>query len=39
MSQSLRIVVADDEPDMRDYFQKALPRLGHHDYLMAHVRQ
>ena len=29
MSQSLRIVVADDEPDMRDYFQKALPRLGH----------
>jgi response regulator NasT len=29
MSQSLRVVVADDEPDMRDYFQKALPRLGH----------
>jgi response regulator NasT len=29
MSQPLRIVVADDEPDMRDYFQKALPRLGH----------
>jgi response regulator NasT len=29
MSPSLRIVVADDEPDMRDYFQKALPRLGH----------
>jgi response regulator NasT len=29
MSQSLRIVVADDEPDMREYFQKALPRLGH----------
>jgi response regulator NasT len=26
---SLRIVVADDEPDMRDYFQKCLPRLGH----------
>jgi response regulator NasT len=22
-------VVADDEPDMRDYFQKSLPRLGH----------
>jgi response regulator NasT len=30
MSQSLRVVVADDEPDMREYFQKALPRLGHH---------
>jgi len=25
----LRIVVADDEPDMRDYFRKILPRLGH----------
>jgi response regulator NasT len=25
----LRIVVADDEPDMRKYFQKLLPRLGH----------
>lgn len=29
MTQSLRIAVADDEPDMRDYFQKALTRLGH----------
>lgn len=30
MSQrSLRIVVADDEPDLREYFQKILPRLGH----------
>jgi response regulator NasT len=29
MNQPLRIVVADDEPDMRDYFQKGLPRLGH----------
>ena len=29
MSQSLRIVIADDEPDMRDYFQQVLPRLGH----------
>jgi AmiR/NasT family two-component response regulator len=27
--QSLRVVVADDEPDMRDYFRKILPRLGH----------
>ena len=29
MNPSLRIVVADDEPDMRDYFKKSLPRLGH----------
>ena len=29
MTQPLRIVVADDEPDMRDYFRKMLPRLGH----------
>ena len=29
MNPSLRIAVADDEPDMRDYFQKCLPRLGH----------
>ena len=29
MNHSLRIVVADDEPDMRDYFQKILPRLEH----------
>jgi two-component system, response regulator PdtaR len=26
---SLRIAVADDEPDMRDYFSRILPRLGH----------
>jgi response regulator NasT len=29
MKESLRIVVADDEPDMREYFQRLLPRLGH----------
>lgn len=29
MNESLRIAVADDEPDMREYFQKLLPRLGH----------
>jgi response regulator NasT len=29
MKEPLRIVVADDEPDMRDYFKKILPRLGH----------
>jgi len=29
MNAPLRIAVADDEPDMRDYFAKILPRLGH----------
>lgn len=29
MSQTLRISVADDESDMRDYFQRILPLLGH----------
>lgn len=29
MTQSLRIAVADDEADMRDYFQDMLPDLGH----------
>jgi len=29
MNSSLRIAVADDEPDMQKYFQKCLPRLGH----------
>src|SRR6476661_8660599 len=29
MNRARRIVVADDEPDMRDYFKKILPRLGH----------
>ena len=29
MSESLRIAVADDEPDMCDYFLDVLPRLGH----------
>jgi AmiR/NasT family two-component response regulator len=29
MNSSLRIAVADDEPDMRDYFKKSLVRLGH----------
>ncbi|HZY87673.1 MAG TPA: response regulator [Gemmataceae bacterium] len=36
MSQSLRIAVADDEPDMRDYFAKILPRLGHQVIVQAH---
>ena len=29
MTQPLRIAVADDEQDMRDYFVKILPALGH----------
>ena len=29
MNQPLRIAVADDEPDMRDYFTRILPLLGH----------
>jgi response regulator NasT len=29
MTRTLRIAVADDEPDVRDYFQRMLPRLGH----------
>lgn len=29
MNRALKIAVADDEPDMRQYFQKILPRLGH----------
>ena len=29
MSQALRIVVADDERNMHEYLQEALPRLGH----------
>ncbi|OAI52930.1 hypothetical protein AYO44_04580 [Planctomycetaceae bacterium SCGC AG-212-F19] len=29
MKRPLRIAVADDEPDMREYFRKILPRYGH----------
>jgi response regulator NasT len=29
MTEHLRIVVADDEGDMRQYYRKILPRLGH----------
>ena len=35
MTQPLRIAVADDEPDMRDYFGKILPRLGHRVVALA----
>jgi response regulator NasT len=37
MNRSLRIAVADDEPRMRDYFQKMLPRLGHQVVAVAHT--
>jgi len=29
MTSGLRIAVADDEPEMRDFFEKVLPRFGH----------
>jgi response regulator NasT len=29
MTQKLRVAVADDEPDVREYLQEALPRLGY----------
>ena len=29
MTPSLRIIVADDEADMREYFEKTLPDMGH----------
>jgi response regulator NasT len=29
MTTSLRIAVADDEPEMRDFFARVLPRFGH----------
>ncbi len=29
MATSFKIVVADDEPDIREYFEKMLSRLGH----------
>ena len=35
MTKSLRIAIADDEPDMRDYFAKILPRLGHQVVALA----
>lgn len=35
MTASLRIAVADDEPDMRDYFARILPLLGHRVVVVA----
>ena len=35
MTQALRIAVADDEPDMRDFFERMLPRCGHQVVALA----
>ena len=35
MTYGLRIAVADDEVDVRDYYQRILPRLGHQLVAMA----
>ncbi len=35
MKEPLRIAVADDELDMRDYFKQILPRLGHEVVVIA----
>jgi two-component system, response regulator PdtaR len=35
MSRPLKIAVADDEPDMRDYFVRILPLLGHEVVVVA----
>jgi response regulator NasT len=35
MTMGLRIVVADDEADMRDFFEKVLPRCGHQVVALA----
>ena len=35
MTHPLRIAVADDEPDMRDYFARILPLLGHEVVVVA----
>ena len=38
MTRSLKIAVADDELDMRDYFQQILPLLGHEVVAVAQDR-
>jgi len=35
MTSGLRIAVADDEPEMRDFFEKILPRFGHQVVALA----
>jgi response regulator NasT len=37
MNRSLRIVVADDEPNMYEYLQEVLPQLGHEVVAVAHT--
>ena len=39
MNRQLRIAVADDEPDMQDYFRTILPRLGHEVAVAATGRE
>jgi response regulator NasT len=39
MNSHLRIAVADDEQDMRDYFQKCLTRMGHRVVAVAQTGQ
>ncbi len=47
MTDGLRIAVADDEPEMRDFFEKVLPRFGHQvvavaengNQLVSHCRE
>jgi two-component system, response regulator PdtaR len=35
MNRSLRIAIAEDEPDMREYLEKTLPLLGHEVVVVA----
>jgi len=35
MTTKLRIAIADDEPDVRDYFRRMLPYLGHEVVVIA----
>src|SRR5687767_11505835 len=39
MTQSLRISIADDEADMRDFLEKMLPRCGHQVVSIAETGQ
>ncbi len=39
MKRTLKIVVADDEPNMREYLRELLPRLGHEVVPVADGRQ
>ncbi len=39
MSRALRVLVADDEPNMREYLRELLPRLGHQAVVAENGRQ